>query len=127
MSLRDQILNSQDIQKESVTVPEWGATLEMRGMTGAERTRIMDLAMDSGGALNLQTVYPEIVISTAFDPETGAKVFSPEDRAALLSKSANALDRVALVGMRLSGFTQESADAAGKDSSATATEDSSLS
>lgn len=127
MSLRDQILNSQDIQKESVTVPEWGATLEMRGMTGAERTRIMDLAMDSGGALNLQTVYPEIVISTAFDPETGEKVFSPEDRAALLSKSANALDRVALVGMRLSGFTQESADAAGKDSSATATEDSSLS
>lgn len=127
MSLRDQILNTQDIPKESVTVPEWGVTIEMRGMTGAERTRIMDLAMDAGGELNLQSIYPEIVISTAFDPETGEKVFEPADRDALLSKSANALDRVALVGMRLSGFTQESADAAGKGSSATATDASSLS
>lgn len=127
MSLRDQILNIQDIPKEEVKVPEWGVTLEMRGMTGAERTRIMDLAMDAGGTLNLQSIYPEIVISTAFDPETGVKVFEPSDRDALLSKSANALDRVALVGMRLSGFTQEAADEAGKGSSATATDVSSLS
>lgn len=127
MSIRDQILNTQDIPKESVTVPEWGVTLEMRGMTGAERTRIMDLAMDAGGQLNLQSIYPEIVISTCFDAETGEKIFAPEDRDALLSKSANALDRVALVGMRLSGFTQEAADDAGKDSSVTVTDASSLS
>lgn len=127
MSLRDQILNAQDIPTQTVEVPEWNVNVEVKGMTGAERTRIMDLAMDAGGELNLQTVYPEIVISTCFDPETGEKVFSPEDRVALLSKSATALDRLALVGMRLSGFTQESADAAGKDSSATVIDDSSLS
>jgi hypothetical protein len=120
--LRDQILSAQDIPSEKVEVPEWGVTVEVRGMTGAERTRIMDLAMDEGGELKLQLVYPEIVIATAFDPEAGQQIFQPSDRDALLSKSANALDRLALVGMRLSGFTQEDADKAGKGSSETPTD-----
>ncbi len=127
MSIRDQILTAQDIPSESVDVPEWGVKVEVRGMTGAERTRIMDKAVGQTGDVNLQFVYPEIVIATSFDPESGEQIFSPSDRDALLAKSANALDRLASVGMRLSGFTQESADVAGKDSSATATADSSLS
>ncbi len=127
MSIRDLILAAQDIPSESVDVPEWGVKVEVRGMTGAERTRIMDKAVGQTGDVNLQFVYPEIVIATSFDPESGEQIFSPQDRDALLAKSANALDRLASVGMRLSGFTQESADVAGKDSSATATADSSLS
>lgn len=123
--LRDQILQAQDIPSEMVEVPEWGVLVEVRGMTGAERTRIMDLAMDGGGELKLQTVYPEIVIATSFDPEGGQQIFAPADRDALLSKSANALDRLAMVGMRLSGFTQEAADAVGKGSSETKIDDSS--
>lgn len=125
MSLRDQILNSNDIPKELVKVKEWNTSIEVRGMTGAERTRILDLAQDEKG-MNLQMVYPEIVISTAFDPITGEKIFTPEDRTALLSKSANALDSLATVGMRLSGFLAETSNDLGKDSSETAIEDSSL-
>jgi hypothetical protein len=125
VSLRDQILNSNDIPKELVKVKEWNTEIEVRGMTGAERTRILDLAQDEKG-MNLQMVYPEIVISTAFDPVSGEKIFSPEDRTALLSKSANALDSLATVGMRLSGFLAETSNDLGKDSSETAIEDSSL-
>ncbi len=124
MSLRDQILNSNDIPKELVKVKEWNISIEVRGMTGAERTRILDLAQDEKG-MNLQMVYPEIVISTAFDAETGEKIFTPEDRTALLSKSANALDSLATVGMRLSGFLAETSNDLGKDSSETVIEDSS--
>lgn len=127
MSLRDQILAAEDIPSEKVQIPEWGVTIEVRGMTGAERTRIMDKAVDQQGGVNLQFVYPEIVIATSFDDVTGEQIFKPSDRDTLLTKSAVALDRLAQVGMRLSGFTQESADEAGKDSSATATADSSLS
>lgn len=127
MSLRDQILAAVDIPSEKVEIPEWGVTIEVRGMTGAERTRIMDKAVDQQGGVNLQFVYPEIVIATSFDNVTGEQIFVPSDRDTLLTKSAVALDRLAQVGMRLSGFTQDSADAAGKDSSATATADSSLS
>jgi hypothetical protein len=124
VSLRDQILNSNDIPKELVKVKEWNISIEVRGMTGAERTRILDLAQDEKG-MNLQMVYPEIVISTAFDADTGEKIFTPEDRTALLSKSANALDSLATVGMRLSGFLAETSNDLGKDSSETVIEDSS--
>jgi hypothetical protein len=127
VSIRDQILAKQDIPSEMVDVPEWGVKVEVRGMTGAERTRIMDKATQNAGDVNLQFVYPEIVIATAFDPESGEQVFKPNDRDALLAKSATALDRIAAVGMRLSGFTAESADNLGKDFSATDSEDSSLS
>ena len=116
----------QDIPTQLVEVPEWGVKIEVRGMTGAERTRIMDKATADAGEMNLQMIYPEIVIATSFDPLTGEQVFVPEDRDILLSKSATALDRVAMVGMRLSGFTKESADELGKDSSETASEDLSL-
>jgi hypothetical protein len=124
VSLRDQILNSNDIPKELVKVKEWNIEIEVRGMTGAERTRILDLAQ-AGDGMNLQMVYPEIVISTAFDAETGEKIFNPEDRTALLSKSANALDALATVGMRLSGFLAETSNDLGKDLSETVIEDSS--
>ena len=126
MSIRDQILAVQDIPTQLVEVPEWGVKIEVRGMTGAERTRIMDKATATAGDMNLQMIYPEIVIATSFDPLTGEQVFVPEDRDILLSKSATALDRVAMVGMRLSGFTKDSADELGKDSSETASEDLSL-
>lgn len=126
MSIREQILALNDIPSEIVEVSEWGVKIEVRGMTGAERTRIMDIATKTAGEFNLQFVYPEIVIATCFDTESGEQIFKPADRDVLLSKSANALDKLAMVGMRLSGFTSESADSAGKDSSATATEDSSL-
>lgn len=117
MSIKDKILSAEDIVRETVDVPEWDVTLEIRGMTGAERTRIMALAMGSDGVgLDFQQVYPEIVIATTFDCETGEQVFSPEDRVALMSKSAQAIDRIAMVGMRLSGFTKDAADEAGKDS-----------
>ncbi len=127
MSIRDLVLAVQDIPVELVTVPEWNVKIEVRGMTGAERTRIMDMATASQGDMNLQFVYPEIVIATSFDPETGEQIFVPADRDILLSKSATALDRVAMVGMRLSGFTKESADDLGKDSSEIPSGDLSLS
>ena len=114
MSMRETIFATNDIVSESVDVPEWGIKIEVRGMTGADRTRLLDAAVDSGGKVNLQVIYPEIVINSCFDPETGEKVFEPGDRDALLTKSAQAIDRLAQVGMRLSGFTEEAADQAGK-------------
>lgn len=128
INLRDQILNAQDIPHETVTVGEWGdAVIEVRGMTAAERTRLMELAQGDDDKLNVKTIYPQIVIATCFDPETDAQIFTDADEALLLQKAATALDKVAEVGMRLSGFTEKAVDKAGKDSSSTPAEGSSLS
>lgn len=114
MSLRDKILEAPDIASEMVEVPEWGVTVEVRGMSGADRARIFDtIAKD--GEVKASALYVETVIATAHDPETGAPIFEPSDITALMQKSAQAIDRLAKVGLRLSGMEGEaSQDVAGK-------------
>jgi len=112
--LRTAIFDAKDIPSELVTIPEWNVAIEVRGMTGADRTRILDTAVSASGKVDLAVVYPEIVIGTCYDPDTGERVFESGDKDAILSKSAQAIDRLAQVGMRLSGFTDEAADEAGK-------------
>jgi hypothetical protein len=120
MSIRDRILAAEDIPVELVDVPEWGVSILVKGMTGADRGLLMEEAIDPAtGEVNLQVIYPDAVILTSHDPETGARIFSTEDRAALLSKSGLAIDRVATVAMKLSGFEDKAVDKAGKDSSKT--------
>lgn len=122
----EDVLAVQDISREMVDVPEWGFTFEVRSMTAAERTHIMEMAQKAG-QVDLSLVYPEIIIATTFNPETGEKVFASEHSGALMAKNAAALDRLAKVGLRLSGMTEEAADAAGKDSSQMDTAEPSMS
>lgn len=114
--LRDRILSADDIPSESVTVPEWGCDILVRGMSGADRAGLLERAVSPDGAVSFSAFYPEVVIATACDPDTGARLFDESDKALLMEKSGAALDRVATVGLRLSGMTNEAVDAAGKDS-----------
>jgi hypothetical protein len=123
VSLRDQILAADDITSESVEIPEWKVTVEVRGMTGGDRAALMDEALDpETGNVDLQKIYPDAVILTAYDPTTSERVFGPEDRADLMAKSGVAIDRLASVAMRLSGFDGDAVDKAGKGSSSTKTD-----
>jgi len=114
VSLRDKILEASDIATEMVEVPEWDVTIEMRGMSGADRARIFEAVSDNGD-VKASLLFAETVIATAYDPETGAPIFDSNDVTALMQKSAQAIDRLAKVGLRLSGMEGEaSTDAAGK-------------
>ncbi|MFZ5852301.1 MAG: hypothetical protein ACOYY2_13035 [Actinomycetota bacterium] len=119
MSLRDTIFAAADIPEEAVEVPEWGVTVLVRGMTGRDRTRLMNEAVTDDGDVDLAKIYPDAIILCTYDPATGERVFADDDRDALLSKAGAALDRISGPAMRLSGFTKEARDEAGKDSSST--------
>lgn len=111
MSLREKILAAEDIQSEMVDVPEWGCTIEVRGMNGADRSRILETAASSeDGKIGIGSMYVETVIASAYDPDTGERIFSQADRDVLMSKSASAIDRIATVGMRLSAMDAKAAD-----------------
>ena len=127
MSLRDRILHCDDIPTEMVEVPLWGITLEVRGMTGSDRAQMLAAAMTPEGGVNLQEFYPEVVIACTYDPETGQRVFSNDDRIALMSKSGKAIDILATVGLRLSGMTEEAKKDLGKDLSLVVNEEPILS
>ena len=120
MSLRDQIFAIEDIRKEIVEIPEWGdVKIEVRSLTGGDRARILETGVDAMGNVSLQRVYPEMVIASAFDPESGERVFDENDKDGLMAKNALAIDRLATVATRLSGLNEEAVDEAGKTSSST--------
>jgi hypothetical protein len=110
MSLRDKILNSKDIKKEIVTIKEWdNVKIEIRTMSGKERSVLLKTAVDKNGELDFEKMYPSIIIATAYDPDTGEKVFNQEDREILNTKSAKCVEEIAKVALRLAGLDGESA------------------
>lgn len=116
MSLREQILTCPDIRREEIRVEEWQATLQIKGLTGKERAQLLSSAIGKDGRTNFERIYPELVILTACDPETGKPVFERADRDALNEKSGAALERIAQVAMRLSGLSAAAIEDAEKNS-----------
>lgn len=124
MSLREQILASSDIQTKLVDIPLWGVTVEVRGMTAAARASLLQRAALEGGAIDLTSLYPTLVIGCTFDPETGERVFSESDFAAVGEKSGAAVELIAAEAMRLSGISEDVRDELGNVLSVTPSEDS---
>jgi len=128
MSLRDTILQANDIPSEKMHVKEWDVELLIKGMTAGERITLMQTAYDqSTQQVNMAAVYPDVVVACVHDPDTGEALFSPADKDALMSKSSAAIEAIAAVGLRLSGIGSEEQDEAGKDSSTIPSDDSSSS
>ena len=117
-SLRDKILAAQDIPSEVVNIPEWGVDVLVRGMSAGDRITLMQNAFDqTTQQVNMTIVYPDVVVACAFDPESTEPIFTEADKAAILAKSSAAVERLANVGLRLSGIGKDEQDTAGKDSS----------
>ena len=117
--LRKLVFEAEDIPEEEVTVPEWGVTILVRGMNGKGRANFLRRSTNAQGEVSFENFYPELVIATAFDPETGEQVFEASDREELNRKSGLALNRVAEVAQRLSGLGTADLEEAKKESEET--------
>ncbi len=115
---RDQILQAQDIARETVSVPEWGGSVLVRGLTGQERDAYEATIMRLNGTnaqMNLVNARAKLVARSVID-ENGERLFGDEDVALLSKKSAAALERVFGVAQRLSGLTSSDLDELAKAS-----------
>ena len=108
MSLdRDAILQAQDIDIESVDVPEWGGSVYVKGMTGTERDAFETSIVQQRGdnpTVNMSNIRAKLAAQTICD-EDGKCLFTKTDVKLLGKKSALALDRVFSVAQRLSGIS----------------------
>ena len=117
MSIRDQIMKAKDISGKKLEIEEWGVTVEVRTMTARERAEVVENAIDPvTGKTSIGIMYPQIAISCVYDPETGEKIFTPQDKELLLDKSGAVLEKIAQLAMELSGMTEASGAELGKDS-----------
>ena len=119
MLSRDAILQADDLQYETVEVPEWGGAVRVRGMTGTERDAYTESSMVDArtGEVTLADMTSRLLVRTLVDEE-GDRLFSDADVRALGRKSGAALDRVARVAQRLSGLSQADMEALVKNSEA---------
>ena len=116
MPLKDRILSAADIPREQMEVPEWGrVTVEVRGLSGECRARLLSEAFTAAGKPDLVRIYPRLCIYGVFDPETGERIFADGDEAAVNAKSGAVLERIAQAVMRLSGMTPEALELASKN------------
>lgn len=103
---RDQIKAAQDVVFEDVDVPEWGGSVRVKALNGAERDAFeASLSVQKGKKIrmNMQNVRARLARLTCVD-EKGAPIFQASDEHWLGEKSAAALDRVFDVAMRLAGM-----------------------
>ena len=106
---RDGILQADDIVTEAVEVPEWGGTVLVKGMTGAERDRFELGMVENPGKsakVNLADMRAKLCSLTIVN-ENGKLLFTPADIKALTKKSAAALQRVWEVARELSGLSDD--------------------
>jgi len=101
--LRKTILETDDIQSEVIDVPEWGIKVEVRGMSSKDRAKLLKSAARDG-EVNMEAWFPDLLIATVFDPESGEQVFERADRDAINAKSGAAVSAIADVAARLSGL-----------------------
>lgn len=115
MSIRDKIRKAQDRTSEIVDVPEWGVTVEVRSMTGTQRSEIVT-ALTGDGDNKMAALWGSMLVSCVYDPETGDPVFKEGDAAWLLEeKSSTVLDSLSNVCLRVAGIVEGAVDEAGKD------------
>lgn len=114
--LRKTILEANDLESEIVSVPEWGGVkIEIRSLNGKERAKLLSRASRPDNSVDLERWFPDLVIATAHDPETGEKVFEQADRDALNNKNGAVVSRLATIAQRLAGMMESDVEEAKRD------------
>ena len=116
---KDQILEAKDLQSEAVEVQEWGGSVRVRTMTGADRdafeASLIVTQLDGTRKPNMTNMRAKLVALTVVD-EAGALVFDVTDVDRLSLKSASALERVFTVAQRINGLGAAAEETAAKNS-----------
>ena len=111
------ILGASDLKNEDVAVPAWGGTVRIRTMTGQERDEFRASIATAEGepGVPIGKFSAALLVATCVD-ESGARLFTADDMAALQAKAAASLDAPAAVAMRLNGLGAGAVEAAEKNS-----------
>ncbi len=107
---KDQIFAADDRKTEDVDVPEWGGTVKLRSLTGAERDKFEASLQERKGAKvkdNMANFRARLIGLCAVDP-AGNKLFTNTQEIILLGNtSAAPLQRLVDKCNELNGFSEE--------------------
>lgn len=115
---KDAILGVQDdLGLKTVEVPEWGGTVNVRGMRGVERDAFEASMFEDDGdkrKRNIANLRARLLVRCLVDAE-GKRLFEDEDAAELGLRNARVLDRLYDVASELSGIGPGAIEASAKN------------
>ena len=100
MLTKEQILAANDIQTETIDVPEWGGQVTVKTLTGSELDAYEVSMVGDGKKRNMNNIRAGLVARAIID-EYGKRMFSDSEIELLGQKSGIALDRVFSVVQKL--------------------------
>jgi hypothetical protein len=116
------ILAASDLTHEDVHVAQWGGKVRVRSMSGIERDQFR-AAVASEEGVPVGRFAATLLAATIID-ESGERLFTTDDMAALQAKSAASLDTLAVVAARLNGLGKNAVDDAVKNFGSDQSDDS---
>lgn len=100
---KDEILKSVDLAWQDIEVKEWGGTVRVRVMTGADRDKFEQMIFNSKGKdknFNQENFRVKLLVMTLAN-ESNERLFTEEDIAELAKKSSVPMDRLCEVAMQI--------------------------
>jgi hypothetical protein len=116
MNLRDKILSAVDVQEEILEIKEWGEKVKIKGVTAADRARILQKSIDiESKSTDFFKLTALTVIYSTYDPETDKRLFNEKDINALMQKAAKPIEKISQIANKLSGISEEAKEEAKND------------
>ena len=109
MSLKDSIIQSQDLPLTKVEVPEWNCTVYLRTMNGFERDSYGRASWDYDNDKVNPNIQSMLLVRCICD-EKGERIFVDNDVELLAKKNAMVLERLYLLADKLNCVTKQSVD-----------------
>ena len=129
-SIREAIQAADDGTAELHEIPEWDVVVEIRSMTARSRAQfVAEMASEDGTVGNVNDpdriigMWWHVISQTCFDPDLGERAFEDDDQQWLFDKNARVVNDLANACMAASGLTEDAAGEAGKDFSASLTDE----
>ena len=122
---REAILDADDRDYDEVDCPEWGGSVRLRSITGAQRDAYEQSIIAGNGAdrkVNLRHARAKLIVLCAID-ETGRPLFSSDDLSALGRKNAAPIDRLFDACRKLAGMSEGDVEKLTEDFGAGQSED----
>jgi len=117
MSLRDEILAVDDIEKREITVKRWNnKKVLIKSFNAGERYKVIDKATDEKtGKVDTTKLTLLMVIASVYDPKTNERLFKDGDYAALEKKSSEVIEVISDVIRDINGIGEEQMKATEKN------------
>ena len=104
-----QILSADDLESQTMTIPEWGGEVIIRTMTEADRSKIEASVIQQNGSnqsVNMERYKVKIVVASLVDEE-GKRLFTQKNIDALRQKSARPINRIVNAAQKLNGISDD--------------------